>query len=113
VPVDHGKQVGRLELNTFGSGMILLTDDESKQQFMEDTSAICSVLPHQSQAKPTSPPLSGTNGKDIPCWGHIRRRLTFGLRTFFVTFLLAAIYRRILGLDWSTQSAARCWTRRL
>jgi hypothetical protein len=49
--------------------------------------------------KPTGPPLSGVDGKDIPCWGHIRRGLTFGLRTFFITFLLAAIYRPILGLD--------------
>jgi hypothetical protein len=29
----------------------------------------------------------------------IRRRLSFGLRTFFVTFFLAAVYRPILGLD--------------
>jgi hypothetical protein len=29
----------------------------------------------------------------------IRHRFTFGLRTFFVTFLLAAISRPILGLD--------------
>ncbi len=27
------------------------------------------------------------------------RRLTFGLRTFFVTFLLVVVYRPILGLD--------------
>jgi hypothetical protein len=32
-------------------------------------------------------------------WGTIRRRLSFRLRTFFVTFFLADIYRPILGLD--------------
>jgi hypothetical protein len=38
--------------------MIFLQDDESKQQFMVDTSAVCSVLPHRSKATPTGPPLS-------------------------------------------------------
>jgi hypothetical protein len=78
--------------------MIFLQDDERKQQFMVDTGAICSVLPHRSKATPTGPPLSGADGKDIPCWGRIRR-LTLGLRTFFVIFLLVAVYRPILGLD--------------
>jgi hypothetical protein len=32
-------------------------------------------------------------------WGTIRCRLSFGLRMFFVTFFLAAVYRPILGLD--------------
>jgi hypothetical protein len=66
---------------------------------MVDTGAICSVLPHRSKTPPTSPQLSGADVKTIPCWGSVRRRLTFGLRTFFVTFLLAAVYRPILGLD--------------
>jgi hypothetical protein len=79
--------------------MIFLQDDDSKQQFMVDTGAVCSVLPHRSNAQPAGPQLSGTNGRSIPTWGTIRRRLSFGLRTFFVTFLLAAVYRPILGLD--------------
>jgi hypothetical protein len=79
--------------------MIFLQDDESKQQFMVDIGDVCSVLPHHSKLSPTSPQLSGTDGKAIPCWGTIRRRLSFGLRTFFIIFLLAAVYRPILGLD--------------
>jgi hypothetical protein len=79
--------------------MIFLQDDESKQQFMVDTGAVCSVLPYRSKSPPTGPQLSGADGKAILCWGTIRRCLSFGLRTFFVTFLLAAIYRPILGLD--------------
>ncbi len=35
----------------------------------------------------------------MQAWGTIRRCLSFGLRTFFVTFFLAAVYRPILGLD--------------
>jgi hypothetical protein len=99
VPVGPGKRVGRRELNTLGGGMIFLQDDESKQQFNVDTGAVCSVLPHRSKMPSTGPQLSGADGRAIPCWGSVRRRLSFGLRTFFVTFLLAAIYRPILGLD--------------
>jgi hypothetical protein len=56
--------------------MIFLQDDESKQQFMVDTGAICSVLPYRSKTSPTGPQLSGP-----------------------VTFLLAAVYRPIFSLD--------------
>ena len=79
--------------------MIFLQDDKSKQQFMMDTGAVCSVLPHRSKAQPAGPQLSGADGRSIPTWGTICRRLSFGLRTFFVTFFLAAVYRPILGLD--------------
>jgi hypothetical protein len=70
--------------------MIFLQDDESKQQFMMDTGAVCSFLPHRSKTPPTGPQLSASNGKTIPCWGNVRHRLTFGLHTFFVIFLLAS-----------------------
>jgi hypothetical protein len=79
--------------------MIFLQDDESKQQFMVDTGAVCSVLPHHSKSQPAGPQLFGADGRAIPTWGTNRRRLSFGLRTFFVTFFLAAVYRPILGLD--------------
>jgi hypothetical protein len=76
-----------------------LQDDESNQQFIMGTGTVCSVLPHRSKTSPTGPQLSGANRKAIPCWGSVRRCLTFGLRTFFVTFLLAAVYRSLLGLE--------------
>jgi hypothetical protein len=79
--------------------MIFLQDDDSKQQFMVDTGAVCSVLPHRSNAQPAGPQLSGADGRSIPMWGIIRRCLLFGLPTFFVTFFLAAVYRPILCLD--------------
>jgi hypothetical protein len=97
--VGPGKRVGRRELNTLGSGMIFLQDDDSKQQFIVDTGAVCSVLPHRANAQPASPQLSGADGRSIPTWGTIRCRLSFGLRTFFVTFFLATVYRPIQGLD--------------
>jgi hypothetical protein len=66
---------------------------------MVDTGAVCSILPHSSKATLTGPPLSCADGKDIPCWGSVRRRLTFSLLTFFFTFLLTAVYRPIFRLD--------------
>ena len=99
LPVGPGKRISRRELNALGGGMIFLQDDDSKQQFLVDTGAVCSVLPHRSNAQPAGPQLSGADGRPIPTWGTIRRRLSFGLRTFFVTFFLAAVYRPILGLD--------------
>ena len=79
--------------------MVFLQDDDSKQQFLVDTGAVCSVLPHRSHAQPTGPQLCGADGGTIPTWGTVRRRLSFGLRTFFVSFFLAAVSRPILGLD--------------
>ena len=79
--------------------MVFLQDDDSKQQFMVDTGAVCSVLPHRLNAQPAGPQLSGADGRSIPTWGTICRRLSFGLRTFFVTFFLVAVRRPILGLD--------------
>jgi hypothetical protein len=99
MPVGPGKRVGRRELNILGGGMIFLQDDESKQQFMADTGAVCSVLPHRSKTLPTGPQLFGADGRAIPCWGTVRRRLSFRLGTFFVNFLLAGVYRPILGVD--------------
>jgi hypothetical protein len=87
--------------------MIFLQDNESKQQFMVDTGVVCSVLLHRSKLPPTCPQLSGADVRAIPCWGTVCRRLSFGLRTFFVTFLLTAVYRPILGLD-SKFAAALC-----
>ena len=40
MPVGPGKRICRRELNALGGGMIFLQDDESKQQFMVDTSAV-------------------------------------------------------------------------
>jgi hypothetical protein len=66
---------------------------------MVDTGAVCSVLPHCSKTPPIGPQLSGADKRAILCWGTVRCRLSFGLRTFYATFLLAVVYRPILGLD--------------
>jgi hypothetical protein len=75
--------------------VIFLLYDESKQQFMVDTDT-----GHRTVRKRRRPAqLFSANGRTIPCWGSVRHCLTFRLRTFFITFLLAAVYRHILSLD--------------
>jgi hypothetical protein len=56
------------------------TGRRSKQRFLVDTGAASASFLHFYFQT-----------------GWIRRRLNFGLRTFFVTFLLAAVYRPILS----------------
>jgi hypothetical protein len=72
---------------------------KAKQKFLGGHRRGLQRPPHHSHSKPAGPPISGADGKDIPCRERIHRRLTFGLVTFFVTFLLAAVYRLILGID--------------
>jgi hypothetical protein len=74
----------------------LLPDSTPGTYFM---AAFLLRLPHRSNAQPAGPQLAVADSRSTPTWGTIRRRLSFGLRTFFVTFLLAAVYRPILGLD--------------
>jgi hypothetical protein len=88
----------RGQVNALG-GLVFLQDDKSKQNFLVDTGAAVSVLPHTEPAAPTGPPLAGADGKSIPSWGSVTRTLSFGLRTFLCTFILAAVSKPILGTD--------------
>ncbi len=63
VPVDSVNWRSHRELNTVGGGMIFLQDDESKQQFIVDTGAVCSVLTHSSKTQQSGPQLSGADGR--------------------------------------------------
>jgi len=86
------------ELNSLG-GLVFLQDQVTKQQFLVDTGASVSVMPHRSDANPTGPPLAGADGKSISSWGKITKKLCFGAQSFFCTFLLAAVSKPILGVD--------------
>ena len=82
-----------------GARLIFLRDERSCLNFLVDTGAACSVLPHVSRSKPTGPLLAAANGATIPCWGSCRRRLIFLGQAFDHSFLLAATKYPILGLD--------------
>ena len=66
---------------------------------MVDTGAAVSVLPHSSSSPSSGLPLTGADGKSIASWGTVTRTLSFGLRTFLCTFILAAVSKPILGVD--------------
>jgi hypothetical protein len=88
----------RGQLNALG-GLIYLQDSLSKQQFLVDTGAAVSVFPHRSSAASSGPLLSGADGKPISAWGRMTKKLNFGLHTFIVSFVLAAVSKPILGID--------------
>ncbi len=88
----------REQINALG-GLVYLQDTDSKQKFLVDTGAAVSVLPHTSRAPSSGTPLIGADGKSIPSWGTVKKTLTFGLRTFLCSFILAAVSKPILGMD--------------
>ena len=88
----------RGQLNALG-GLIYLQDSVSNQQFLVDTGAAVSVFPHRSSAATSGPLLSGADGKPISAWGKVTKKLNFGLHTFVVSFILAAVSKPILGID--------------
>jgi hypothetical protein len=88
----------RGQLNALG-GLIFLQDSISKKQFLVDTGAAASVFPHRSSAATSGPLLSGADGKPISAWGKVTKKLHFGLHTFIVSFILAAVSKPILGID--------------
>jgi hypothetical protein len=80
-------------------GLVYLQDANSKQNFLVDTGAAVSVFPHKSNSPSSGPPLAGADGKPIPSWGRVKKSLTFGFRTFLCSFILAAVSKPILGVD--------------
>ncbi len=92
-----GGKLGRRrgQLNALG-GLIFLQDSVSKQQFLVDTGAAVSVFPPRSSAATSGPLLAGADGKPISAWGKVTN---FGLHTFIVSFILAAVSKPILGID--------------
>jgi hypothetical protein len=95
-----GGKLGRRrgQLNALG-GLIFLQDSVSKQQFLVDTGAAVSVFPHRSSAATSGPLLTGADGKPISAWGKVTKKLTFGLHTFIVSFIITAVSKPILGID--------------
>jgi hypothetical protein len=103
-----GGKLGRRrgQLNAL-SGLIFLQDSVSKQQFLVDTGAAVSVFPHRSSAASSGPLLSGADGKPISAWGKVTKKLNFGLHTFILSFILAAVSKPILELTSSLLTG--CW----
>jgi cleavage and polyadenylation specificity factor subunit 1 len=86
------------DVNSLG-GLVFLKDETSGKEFLVDTGAAVSVLPHKSPAPPSGPPLVAADGRGIASWGRVTKRLVFGASSFIVSFILAAVAKPILGVD--------------
>jgi len=84
------------------AGLLFLTDTTHNLRFLVDSGASLSILPHQSAAQPSGPPLLGVDGQRIPTWGSRDLSVSFGGQTYPFKFLLAAVATPILGMDFLT-----------
>ena len=78
---------------------LLLRDSLSGLDFLVDTGASLSILPHTSNQAVRGPKLLGVDGSPIAAWGFRKTRVQFGQHKFEFNFLLAAVATPILGFD--------------
>jgi hypothetical protein len=93
----------RGERNALG-GLVYVQDRKTEQLFLVDTGAAVSVFLDRSSAAPSGLPLTGADGRSIPSWGSVKKTLNFGLRTFICSFILAAVSKPILGVDFLAEN---------
>ena len=74
-------------------------DQISGMKFLVDTGAAYSAIPHSSPVPARRPPLRGTGGSAIHCWGAITRTVKFVGQEFKWLFLRAPVQLPLLGAD--------------
>jgi len=82
-----------------GGTLLFLKDDHSGHNYLVDTGAARSILPHRSSAPPSGPLLEGAGGQTIPAWGCRQHVVHICGRKLPFNFVLAAVTRPILGCD--------------
>jgi hypothetical protein len=100
-----GKRSGRrrlFQLNAVGV-LIYLADSVSSRTFLVDTGAAISVYSHSRPAATTDSFLTGPDNKPIKSWGTVTKLLCFAGRKFSCTFILAAVAKAILGVNFLAQ----------
>jgi hypothetical protein len=85
--------------NFLTKNLIFLHDSKSNLQFLVDSGASISILPHSSSAPSTGLHLVGANGKLVPAWGRRRQIISFAGHDFECYFFLAAVATPIIGMD--------------
>ena len=65
---------------------IQLEDKSTGMQFLVDTGAALSLLPHKSTMPCTGTPLVSANGSAIKAWGFQNQTVTFGRSSFTINF---------------------------
>jgi hypothetical protein len=89
----------RINIVTAGDHLTFIHDRLSSQQFLIDTGASKSVIPHQSALPPTCPSLYTANDQPITTWGFKCLPVQFGNRRFHFPFILAAASTTIISHD--------------
>jgi hypothetical protein len=90
-------------MSTFPTkNLIFLKDSKNNFNFLVDSGASISILPHSSPAPPTGPHLVSANGDIVPVWGR-RQTVTFASQDFVFDFFLAAVATPIIGMDFLTK----------
>ena len=79
-----------------GGALLYLRDQLSSRNFLVDTGAARSLLPHFSTKPSSGPPLVGAGGKPIASWSTVQTTVKFGGHSFNFPFLQAAVSRPIL-----------------
>ena len=85
------------------SNLIFLPDSLSGKNFLADSGASLSILPHTSNSCPSGPKLRSVNGASISAWGFKTIPLKIGRFRFVHRFLLADVANPILGIDFFKQ----------
>jgi transposase InsO family protein len=91
------------QLNAAVGVLIFIKDSATGTVYLVDTGAAVSVFPHRGPPQTASRELLGPDGRHIPSWGQVQRKLSFGGMIFSCVFWLAAVSRPILGVDFLSQ----------
>jgi hypothetical protein len=76
-------------MSTFPTkNLIFLKDSKNSLNFLVDSGASISILPHSSSAPPTGLHLVGANGKIVPVWGAAARPFLSQAKIFNSIFSL-------------------------
>jgi hypothetical protein len=87
-------------INTVTPGSLFhIKDQLTHRRFLCDTGESYSILPHQSLAVASGPPLHDPAGRPIKCCGERELTLTFNNKQYKWIFLLADVSFAIIGID--------------
>jgi hypothetical protein len=81
------------------SKLCFVRDRLSGNDFLVDTSATLSLLPHQSVAAATGPKLQSVKGQPIKTWNFVNTRVEFNGWERKFAFVRADVSFPIIGLD--------------
>jgi hypothetical protein len=77
---------------------MFLTEELTHDRYLVDTGSTLSIIPFQSNSKPSGPLLKGANDFIIPIWGFVSKTVQFQGKLFTSQFMQSVIAGHILGI---------------